>query len=120
MKARYFILLLLVGIAIAAAVTVSLQRQIFGPSAPANWQQRLWVSAAAERQPQPVGAKEWMYAVFALEPRGDDQFHASGVATIIYPEQVVEQRIWWGIAEIGEKGATFSDFELGPVVPSKD
>ena len=74
----------------------------------------------AESQPQPTGAKEWQYAVFALEPREADRYHASGVATIIYPGQVIEQRIWWGIADIGNKGATLTTFELGPVVPSNE
>ena len=119
-RTKIFATTLTICVVVTVVCTVLIYRSLFGIEPTPRWEQKVFVSTAAESQPQPAGAKEWMYAVFALEPRGDDQYHASGVATIIYPQQVVEQRIWWGIAEIGEEGATFSAFELGPVVPSKE
>ena len=109
-----------VGVGFTAFAAAVLYDALLGREPIPQWKQKVFVSTAAESQPQPAGAKEWQYTVFALEPREADRYHASGVATIIYPGQVIEQRIWWGIADIGNKGATFTAFELGPVVPDAE
>ena len=119
MKTRCFVLVLIVGIAVAATVTVILQRQMVGPTAPTNWQQRFWVSAAAERRPQPQNAKEWQYAVLEFEPTNDGRYKVGGLAIIIYEDKRLEQRKWHGVAEIEKQSASLTSFELGKVISTE-